>query len=160
MSKHLQVNNKVRGKLGQKDNDTRNKGKKRKKKKQISINHLQFADSDRGCRAHRAEGKYQSNRIDAGKKRWICSSRVYVRRRPGLASLFTCRHAFDLITQTTPVLRLQLGIFHPLLAPVLVQPTDVILALLEVKKLVANTLLDKYSTGMLLHDRLLVLHSH
>jgi ribosomal protein L13E len=32
MSKHLQVNNKVRGKLGQKDNDTRNKGKKRKKR--------------------------------------------------------------------------------------------------------------------------------
>jgi hypothetical protein len=29
-----------------------------------------------------------------------------------------------------------------------------------VKKLVANTLLDKYSTGMLFHDRLLVLHSH
>lgn len=67
------------------------------------------------------------------------------------------RHALDLLTERSPIVRLQLRVLDALLAPLLVQPGDVVLALLEEQELVTNTLFDEDAAGMLLHDRLLVL---
>lgn len=71
--------------------------------------------------------------------------------------LFSSRHCLDFFAQRTPVFGLQLGILHPLLAPVLMQPADVILAHLEIQQLVTDTFLDKHAPRMLLDDRLFVL---
>lgn len=73
------------------------------------------------------------------------------------ARLLARGHTFNLLTQGPPVLRLKLGVLHALLAPLLMQSTNVILALLEVQKLVTNALLDEDTPRMLLDDALLVL---
>lgn len=67
------------------------------------------------------------------------------------------RHSVDFLAERTPVIRLQLRVLDALLAPVLMEPADVVLAGLEEDELVPDTLLDEYSTRMLLHDRFLVL---
>jgi len=70
---------------------------------------------------------------------------------------FTQRHPLDLFAQRSPVFSLEFGIFHPLLAPVLVESTDMVLALLEVEKLVTNALLDENSSCVLLNNAFFVL---
>lgn len=67
------------------------------------------------------------------------------------------RHPFHLVSQRPPIVSLQLGILDPLLTPVLMQPADVILGLLEIDQLVADALFDEYPARMLLHNRLFVL---
>lgn len=62
------------------------------------------------------------------------------------------RHSFHFVTQLPPVVRLQFGILYTLLAPVLVQPTDMVLALLEVDELIPDALLDEHTPCMLLHN--------
>lgn len=62
------------------------------------------------------------------------------------------RHPLHFITQSPPVIRLQLRIFDSLLTPVLVQTTDMVLARLEMDELVTNALLDEHAARMLLHD--------
>lgn len=69
------------------------------------------------------------------------------------------RHALDLLTERSPIVGLQLRILDALLAPLLVQPRDVVLALLEEKKLITDALLDENAAGMLLHDGFFVLGS-
>ena len=66
--------------------------------------------------------------------------------------LNACRHPLDFVAQATPVIRLQFRVLDTLLAPVLMQPADVILALLEVDKFIANTFCDEDAPGMLLHN--------
>lgn len=66
-------------------------------------------------------------------------------------------HPLHLVTQRPPVVRLQLGVFDAFLTPVLVQPADVILALLEVDQFVSHALPDEHPAGMLLHDGFFVL---
>lgn len=73
------------------------------------------------------------------------------------AQLYARRHPLDFVTQATPVVRLQFGVLDPLLAPVLVQTADVVLALLEVNKFVSNAFLDKDTPGMLLNNGCLIL---
>ncbi len=61
-------------------------------------------------------------------------------------------HALNLLAERTPILRLQLSIFDSFLAPVLMQPTDMMLGRLEDVQLVSDTLLDEHSTCVLLHN--------
>lgn len=77
---------------------------------------------------------------------WVRSPLLAFRR------LVTVGHALDLVAEISPVVCLQLGIFDPLLAPILMQAADMILALLEVGELVADALLDENAPGMLLHN--------
>jgi hypothetical protein len=76
---------------------------------------------------------------------------------PNVAQLNARRHSLNFITQATPVVRLQLGVFDTLLAPVLVQPADMVLALLEMDKFIANAFLDEDAPRMLLHNGFFVL---
>lgn len=71
--------------------------------------------------------------------------------------LFARRHAFHLLAQCPPVLRLELCVLDAFLTPVLMQSADVELALLEIEKLIADALLDEDSACMLLNDAFLVL---
>lgn len=72
-------------------------------------------------------------------------------------ALLPGRHALDFITELSPVISLEFRIFDPLLAPVLVEATDVILALLEMAELISDTLLDENAACMLLYNGLFVL---
>lgn len=74
-------------------------------------------------------------------------------------NLLAQRHSLDLFAKRPPVVRLELRILDTLLAPVLMQLAGVILRVLEVEQLVADALLDEDAAGVLLHDRLLVLHT-
>lgn len=67
-------------------------------------------------------------------------------------------HPFYLVTEPSPIVRLQLGILDQLLAPVLMQSANVVLALLEIRNFIPDALLDENSPCMLLYDRLLVLY--
>ena len=71
--------------------------------------------------------------------------------------LLAIGHSFYLFTESSPIICLKFGIFDSLLTPVLMQAADVVLAVLEVKKLVTNAFFDKDAASMLLHNRLLVL---
>jgi hypothetical protein len=66
--------------------------------------------------------------------------------------LLSRRHSLDLIAEAPPIVGLQLGVFDSLLAPVLMQTADVILALLEVGKFITSTLLNEHPARVLLHD--------
>lgn len=86
---------------------------------------------------------------------------MYDRRRPRLKytpPLLPRRHPLDLVTQSTPIVCLQFRVLNSFLAPVLVQPADMVLALLEVDEFIADALLDEHAPRVLLHNRLLVLH--
>lgn len=76
---------------------------------------------------------------------------------PPAPPLLSSRHRLNLLAQRTPVVGLQFRVFNPLLAPVLMQPADMILAHMEVQQLIADTFLDEHTPGMLLDYRLLVL---
>lgn len=78
---------------------------------------------------------------------------------PSRASLVPERHALQVIQQTPPVVGEHLGILDPLLRPVLVPPRHVVLRVLKVNKLVAETLLDEHGPVVLVDNRLLVLHT-
>jgi hypothetical protein len=67
------------------------------------------------------------------------------------------RHTLHLLTQRPPIIRLQLRVLDTLLTPFLMQPGDMVLALLKVRQLVADALLDEDAAGVLLDDRFLVL---
>lgn len=71
--------------------------------------------------------------------------------------LLADRHAFDLFGQGPPVLRLEFGVLDPFLAPILMQPTDVVLRGLEEVELVPDALLDEDAPRVLGHDGLLIL---
>lgn len=71
---------------------------------------------------------------------------------------YTVRHPLDLIAQRSPVVCLQLRVLDSLLAPVLMQPANVILALTEVFQFFLQTLPDEHSPSVLLHNRLFVLY--
>lgn len=81
----------------------------------------------------------------------------YVQLGPNAAQLDARRHSLNFIAQATPVVRLQLGVFDTLLAPVLVQPADMVLALLEMDEFIANAFLDEDAPRMLLHNGFFVL---
>lgn len=66
-------------------------------------------------------------------------------------------HAVDFLAQRPPVVRLQLRILDSLLAPVLMQMADMVLAGLEIDELVPDAFLDEHPERMLLHDRFLIL---
>lgn len=53
--------------------------------------------------------------------------------------LISKRHTIDLLRQASPIIRLELGILHTLLCPVLIPTWYMILWLLEKYKFVANT---------------------
>ena len=67
------------------------------------------------------------------------------------------RHALHLLAQRPPIIGLKLGVLDAFLTPILMQPTDMVLARLEEKKLVPDTLFDEDSSRVLLDDRFLVL---
>jgi hypothetical protein len=73
------------------------------------------------------------------------------------AALQARRHPLNFIAQATPVFRLQFGIFDTLLAPILMQAADVILALLEVDQFVTDAFRDEDTPSMLLHNGFFVL---
>lgn len=74
------------------------------------------------------------------------------RRDVNHTSLLPRRHPLDLITESTPIVRLQFRVLDSFLAPVLVQPTDMVLALLEVDEFISDALLDEHAPRMLLHN--------
>ena len=82
---------------------------------------------------------------------------THLRDFPHRAQLIAQRHPLDLLTQRSPVVRLELCILDPFLAPILMQSADMILRLLEEEQLVPDALLDKDAAGMLVNDRLLIL---
>jgi hypothetical protein len=84
-------------------------------------------------------------------------SLLYTKQRPNAAQLHARRHPLNLVAQATPVVRLQLGVLDPLLAPVLMQTADVILALLEMDEFVADALRNEDTPGMLLDNGFFVL---
>jgi hypothetical protein len=67
------------------------------------------------------------------------------------------RHTLDLFTQPPPIIRHQLGILDSLLAPILMQPTNMIHALIEEPQFISDTLFDKHAAGVLLNNGFLVL---
>ena len=67
------------------------------------------------------------------------------------------RHTLDLLTERSPIIRLQLRVLDALLAPLLVQPGDVILALLEEKELITDAFPDEDAAGVLLDNGFFVL---
>lgn len=73
------------------------------------------------------------------------------------AALQACRHPLNFIAQATPVLRLQFRVLDTLLAPVLMQAADMILALLEVNEFITNAFRDEDTPSMLLHNGFFVL---
>lgn len=79
------------------------------------------------------------------------------RRKLNCTRLLPRRHTLDLVTQSTPIVRLQFRVLDPFLAPVLVKPADMVLALLEVDEFISDALLDEHAPRVLLHDRFFVL---
>lgn len=77
--------------------------------------------------------------------------------RPNAAKLHARRHSLNFVAQATPVVRLKFRILDTLLAPVLVQTADMILALLEVDEFVTDAFFDKDAPSMLLHNGFFVL---
>lgn len=73
------------------------------------------------------------------------------------AALQPRRHPLNFIAQATPVVRLQFRVLHTLLAPILMQAADVILALLEVDEFVTDAFRDKDTPSMLLYNGFFVL---
>jgi len=71
--------------------------------------------------------------------------------------LITQRHALNFFAKSSPVVGLKFGILDPLLSPVLMQPRDLILAVLEEEQLISDALPNKNATGMLVDNALLVL---
>ncbi len=69
----------------------------------------------------------------------------------------TKRHPLEPIKKAPPVLGKHLGVLHPLLRPVLVPPRYVILCVLEVCELVAETFLDEDRPVVLVDNRFFVL---
>lgn len=67
------------------------------------------------------------------------------------------RHSIDFFAQSSPVVRQQLRVLDALLAPILVQTTDVILATLKEENFVTDAFLDEDRPSMLGDNRLLVL---
>ena len=67
------------------------------------------------------------------------------------------RHRLHLIRQTPPIVRMQLGVLDQLLAPVLVQATDVVLGALEESELMQETFLDEDAASVLGDNGLFVL---
>ena len=74
-----------------------------------------------------------------------------------VAALLAQRHALELVEEPAPVVRQHFGVLDPLARPVLVPPANVVLRGLEGDELVAEALLDKDATIVLLDDRLFVL---
>lgn len=72
-------------------------------------------------------------------------------------ALFARRHSLNFFAESSPILCLQLGIFDALLAPILMEPAYMILALLEEYDLVADALRDENTPSMLLDDALFIL---
>lgn len=66
-------------------------------------------------------------------------------------------HTLHLLTQRPPVIRLQFCILDALLAPLLVQSRDVVLALLEEEQFVTDAFLDEDAASVLLDNRFLIL---
>lgn len=64
----------------------------------------------------------------------------------------TQRHILHLLAQCFPITRLQFGILHPLLTPVLMQLADMILALLKVRQFIPYAFLDENAPRMLIDD--------
>lgn len=67
-------------------------------------------------------------------------------------TLVTQRHAVELIQQPSPVVSKHLSILDSLAGPVLVPSTDVVLSSLEDDEFVADTLLDKDGSIVLLDN--------
>lgn len=88
-----------------------------------------------------------------------CYVRWAVRVRPVTTpnAALARRHPLNFVTQATPIVRLQFGVLDTLLAPVLMQPADVILASLEVNEFVADAFCDEDAPSMLLHNGFFVL---
>jgi hypothetical protein len=74
--------------------------------------------------------------------------------------LLSNRHTLHLLGQGAPIIRLQLSILDTFLRPFLMQSTNVILALLEEEKFIADAFADEDAAGMLLDNGLLVLFPH
>lgn len=72
-------------------------------------------------------------------------------------SLLARGHSFDLVTQRTPIICLELRILNPFLTPVLMQAADMVLASLKNQQLVADAFFDQHASGVLLHNRSFVL---
>ena len=72
--------------------------------------------------------------------------------------LLSRRHSLDLIAESPPIVRLQLGVLDSFLAPILVQAADMVLALLEMSQFITDAFLNEHAPSVLLHDRLFVLH--
>jgi hypothetical protein len=66
--------------------------------------------------------------------------------------LFPSRHAVHFLAEAPPIVSLQLGIFDPLLTPVLMKSADMILAVLKIQKLIADAFFNENTARMLLHD--------
>lgn len=77
--------------------------------------------------------------------------------RPNAAQLHARRHPLNFVAQATPVVRLKFGVLDTLLAPVLMQTADVILALLEVDEFIMDAFFDEDAPSMLLHNGFFVL---
>jgi hypothetical protein len=73
------------------------------------------------------------------------------------STLLAQRHHLNGLHKPSPAICLQLRILDPLLRPILVQPGNHVLAILEVIKFVADALLDEDTAGMLRNNRLFVL---
>ena len=74
-----------------------------------------------------------------------------------LAKSVPQRHMLDILVEPPPIVRLELRILDALLAPILMQSTHLILRVLEIDQLIANTFHDEYTSGVLVDDGLLVL---
>ena len=66
--------------------------------------------------------------------------------------LFSQRHILNLLAQRSPIISLKLSILYTLLTPVLMQPADLVLGLLEEDQLIPDALFDEDSSGMLIDD--------
>ena len=66
--------------------------------------------------------------------------------------LFSHRHVLNLFAKCSPVVGLQFRVFDALLAPILMQFTDVVLGLLEKDEFVTNALLYEHPTRMLVNN--------
>lgn len=73
------------------------------------------------------------------------------------ASLVAQGHSLNLLAQSSPVVRLQLGVFDALLTPILMELADVVHGLLKEHCLISDALLDEDTTCVLVDNRLLVL---
>jgi hypothetical protein len=87
----------------------------------------------------------------------ITTNKLHIILQEHHRHLIPQRHPLHLLTQPPPIIRLQLRILNPFLAPVLVQAADMVLALLEEQQLIANALFDEDAAGVLGDDGLFVL---